>query len=328
MKWLDKNYHSLDYEMKTRFGEKVYRIALSGGCTCPNRDGTIGQGGCIFCSAGGSGDFAGDPSESITQQIIFQEESLKAKISVKSFIAYFQAYTNTYAPLQKLRRMFTEAILRPEIRVLSIATRPDCLPPDVVQLLAELNRIKPVWVELGLQTMHEDTARLIRRGYPLSVFEKAVRDLRSAGIEVIVHVILSLPGEDGARVLQTIGYLDGMDIQGVKLQMLHVLKGTDLAAWYERQEEGPGPELSQLPAIRLLTQQEYVSLVIDCLEHLRPDIVIHRLTGDGPSQLLIAPAWSENKRGTLNLLNHEMAAMGRYQGSLYLPKIGLTEQMF
>lgn len=314
-RWLGKNYHSLDCEMKSRYGEKVYRLALNGGCTCPNRDGTIGYGGCIFCSAGGSGDFAGDPADSITDQILRQEQSLKTKIPVRSFIAYFQAYTNTYAPVEKLRRMFMEAISRPEVRVLSVATRPDCLSPEVLSLLGELGRIKPVWVELGLQTIHEDTAHFIRRGYPLSVFDQAVRDLRSAGAEVIVHVILSLPGEDEGRVLSTISYLNKSDIQGVKLQMLHVLRGTDLEGWYA----GCGPKAADLMQrqFHLLTQQDYVSLVITCLRHLRPQIVIHRLTGDGPSSLLIAPAWSGDKRGTLNRIHHEMAVQRVFQGDLF-----------
>ena len=222
MRWLDKPYHSLDYEMKRQFGCKVYRLALDGGCSCPNRDGKIGYGGCIFCSAGGSGDFAADRRLSVTQQILAQEEKIREKRPVDSFIAYFQAYTGTYAPAEHLRSIFTEAVSRPEVKVLSVATRPDCLPPDVLDLLARLAEQKPVWVELGLQTIHEDTARFIRRGYPLEVFEKAVSDLRSIGIDVIVHLILGLPGEDAGRVLQSVRYLNGCDIQGVKLQLLQL----------------------------------------------------------------------------------------------------------
>ena len=304
MRWLDKPYHSLDYEMKRQFGCKVYRLALDGGCSCPNRDGKIGYGGCIFCSAGGSGDFAADRRLSVTQQILAQEEKIREKRPVDSFIAYFQAYTGTYAPTEHLRSIFTEAVSRPEVKVLSVATRPDCLPPDVLDLLARLAEQKPVWVELGLQTIHEDTARFIRRGYPLEVFEKAVSDLRSIGIDVIVHLILGLPGEDAGRVLQSVRYLNGCDIQGVKLQLLHILNGTDLAEFWRAH---PFP---------VMTQEEYTLLLIDCLEHLRGDIVIHRLTGDGPSDLLIAPDWSRNKRSVLNGIHSAMKTRGAWQGRL------------
>ena len=304
MRWLDKPYHSLDYEMKRQFGCKVYRLALDGGCSCPNRDGKIGYGGCIFCSAGGSGDFAADRRLSVTQQILAQEENIREKRPVDSFIAYFQAYTGTYAPTEHLRSIFTEAVSRPEVKVLSVATRPDCLPPDVLDLLARLAEQKPVWVELGLQTIHEDTARFIRRGYPLEVFEKAVSDLRSIGIDVIVHLILGLPGEDAGRVLQSVRYLNGCDIQGVKLQLLHILSGTDLAEYWRAH---PFP---------VMTQEEYTLLLIDCLEHLRGDIVIHRLTGDGPSDLLIAPDWSRNKRSVLNGIHSAMKTRGAWQGRL------------
>ena len=304
MRWLDKPYHSLDYEMKRQFGCKVYRLALDGGCSCPNRDGKIGYGGCIFCSAGGSGDFAADRRLSVTQQILAQEEKIREKRPVDSFIAYFQAYTGTYAPTEHLKSIFTEAVSRPEVKVLSVATRPDCLPPDVLDLLARLAEQKPVWVELGLQTIHEDTARFIRRGYPLEVFEKAVSDLRSIGIDVIVHLILGLPGEDAGRVLQSVRYLNGCDIQGVKLQLLHILSGTDLAEFWRAH---PFP---------VMTQEEYTLLLIDCLEHLRGDIVIHRLTGDGPSDLLLAPDWSRNKRSVLNGIHSAMKARGAWQGRL------------
>jgi radical SAM protein (TIGR01212 family) len=304
MRWLEKPYHSLDYEMKKQFGCKVYRLALDGGCSCPNRDGKIGYGGCIFCSAGGSGDFAADRKLSVTQQILMQEMQIRSKRPVDSFIAYFQAYTGTYAPAEHLRSIFTEAVERPEVKVLSIATRPDCLPPVVLELLARLRERKPVWVELGLQTIHEDTARFIRRGYALEVFEKAVSDLRSIGIDVIVHLILGLPGEDHDRMLQSVRWLNDRDIQGVKLQLLHILRGTDLAAYYLAH---PFP---------VMTQEAYTGLVIDCLEHLRSDIVIHRLTGDGPSELLIAPDWSRNKRSVLNGIHSAMKMQGAWQGRL------------
>ena len=216
------------------YGEKLYKIALDGGMTCPNRDGTLGVRGCIFCSAGGSGDFAGDRRTSITEQIEAGKAQSIRKHSGSSYIAYFQAYTNTYAPVSYLRSVFTEAINHPDIRILSIATRPDCLNDDVLALLAELNKKKPVWVELGLQTIHEETAQFIRRGYKLPVFEDALRKLRKIGITVIVHTILCLPGESREMMLDTIRYLNTQDIQGITLQLLHILKHTDLADYYEK----------------------------------------------------------------------------------------------
>lgn len=291
--------------MKNRFGEKVYRLALNGGMSCPNRDGRIGYGGCIFCSKGGSGEFASDPSLSIRRQIQEARTLLRDKRPVRKYIAYFQAFTNTYAPVPYLRAIFTEAISQPEIVLLSVATRPDCLQPEIVELLSELNQIKPVWVELGLQTIHEDTARLIRRGYELPVYEDAVQRLRAAGIEVITHVILGLPGEDRGQMLQTVEYLNTQDIQGIKLQLLHILKGTDLAALYEQH---PFPVFSM---------EEYVDLVISCTELLRPDMVIHRLTGDGPKELLIAPLWSSAKRQVLNTIHQEFKRRNTWQGRQY-----------
>ena len=230
--WDGKPYYSFDYMLKQRFSQKVYKVALNGGMTCPNRDGTLGSRGCIFCSAGGSGDFAGDKTQTITQQIEEQAQRLREKRNAQKFIAYFQAYTNTYAPVDDLERIFTEAIRHPDIVALSIGTRPDCLGNDVLDLLSQLNKEKPVWVELGLQTIHEDTAHYIRRGYPLSCFEEAVTALRERNLEVIVHTILGLPGETHQDILQTIQYLNTKDIQGIKLQLLHVLKGTDLAQDY------------------------------------------------------------------------------------------------
>ena len=230
--WDGKPYYSFDYMLKQRFSQKVYKVALNGGMTCPNRDGTLGSRGCIFCSAGGSGDFAGDKTQTITQQIEEQAQRLREKRNAQKFIAYFQAYTNTYAPVDDLERIFTEAIRHPDIVALSIGTRPDCLGNDVLDLLSQLNKEKPVWVELGLQTIHEDTAHYIRRGYPLSCFEEAVTALRERNLEVIVHTILGLPGETHQDILQTIQYLNTKDIQGIKLQLLHVLKGIDLAQDY------------------------------------------------------------------------------------------------
>ena len=304
-RWLDKPYYSLHAMLQERFHEKVYKLSLNGGMTCPNRDGTLGTRGCIFCSAGGSGDFAADRLLSVTKQIEQQKALITQKRPVHKFIAYFQAYTNTYAPVPYLEKLFREAICHPDIVALSIGTRPDCLGYDVLDLLDRLNWIKPVWVELGLQTIHEDTARYIRRGYALDCFEKAVKDLRARSLEVIVHTILGLPGEDRERTLQTIRYLNGQPIQGIKLQLLHVLKGTDLALDYER------------GLFETLTMESYLTLLIACLERLSPDIVVHRLTGDGPKDLLIAPVWSSAKRTVLNELHRRMKLENTWQGRLY-----------
>ena len=305
LRWNDKPYHSLDHMLREQFGEKVYRVALNGGMSCPNRDGKLGTRGCIFCSQGGSGDFAASAALSVTEQIDTQIRSLSRKRPIHKYIAYFQAYTNTYAPVEYLRKIFTEAISHPDIVALSIGTRPDCLGNDIMELLCSLNRTKPVWVELGLQTIHQDTAAYIRRGYELSCFEDALARLRSGNIDVIVHTILGLPGEDRNRILETIDYLNRQDIQGIKLQLLHVLRGTDLAADYER------------GLFSTLGRDEYIDLVMDCLEHLRPDIVIHRVTGDGPKDQLVAPLWASRKREVLNLLHHRMKETDSFQGKQY-----------
>ena len=300
--WNGKPYRSLDYMLRERFGEKVYKVTLNGGMSCPNRDGTLGRRGCIFCSEGGSGDFAADAALSITDQIESQISILSEKRPIQKYIAYFQAYTNTYAPVEYLRKIFTEAIAHPKVVALSIGTRPDCLGNEVLDLLEELNSQKPVWVELGLQTIHEDTARYIRRGYPLERFDQAVEEIRSRGIEVIVHTILGLPGESDDRILETMKYLNQKDIQGIKLQLLHVLKGTDLAYDY------------LAGRFRVYEREEYLDLVIRCLENLDPGIVIHRITGDGPKELLLAPLWAGRKREVLNLLHHKMKECGSFQG--------------
>lgn len=309
MRWLEKPYHSLDYMLRERFGEKVYKLTLNGGMTCPNRDGKLGTRGCIFCSAGGSGDFAADAQQSITAQIEQQKAMIQSRRPVEKFIAYFQAYTNTYASVPYLREIFSEAISHPDVIAVSIGTRPDCLGTDVLDLLEELNHIKPVWVELGLQTIHPSTARYIRRGYPLNYFEEAVRELHRRHLEIIIHTILGLPGEDDAMVLETIDYLNHQPIQGIKMQLLHVLKDTDLARDYL---EGK---------FQVLTQEHYLNLLITCLEHLSPDIVIHRVTGDGPKDLLIAPLWSSAKRTVLNELHHRMKEQNTWQGRLYCPNV-------
>ena len=306
--WNGKPYFSLDYYLKETFGTKVYKLALDGGMTCPNRDGTIGTGGCIFCSEGGSGDFAAKRDVSIRAQVDAAKQRVTSKISADGpFIAYFQSYTNTYAPLPYLENLFTEAISLPEICALSIGTRPDCLSDETIELLSRLNSEKPVWVELGLQTIHEKTAEFIRRGYKLSVFEDAFHRLKAAGLTVIVHVILGLPGESKEEILNTIRYLaalnhDGKRIDGIKLQLLHVLKGTDLNDIY----------LSG--AFRTMELDEYLELVGDCIKLLPQDIVIHRISGDGPKSILTAPLWSGNKRLVLNSMTKYFKENEVWQG--------------
>lgn len=301
-RWGEKRYYSLDYYLKENYGEKLYKIALNSGCTCPNRDGTCGTRGCIFCSQGGSGDFAASPSLSIQEQLAQGKALVSKKYSGNGYIAYFQAFTNTYAPVQHLRNIFTEAIKDPEVRILSIATRPDCLRKEVLVLLKELSERKPVWVELGLQTIHSETAAFIRRGYELAVFEEAVRNLNEIGVKIITHVILCLPGETTEDMLATIHYLNKQPIHGMKLQLLHILKHTDLADIYEK-EPFPLPDMDT-----------YFQLLGKCICHLRPDIVIHRLTGDGPKSLLIAPLWTGNKRMVLNSMQKYFREQNIWQG--------------
>ena len=290
-------YNSLSDALKKQFGTKVYKLSLQTGCTCPNRDGTLGTGGCTFCSEGGSGDFAAAPAD-IRAQIAEARKKVDAKFSSKipaserKYIAYFQSYTNTYGDPERLRCIFTDAIRCPEIVALSIGTRPDCLPPEIISMLSALNQIKPVWVELGLQTIHEQTALAIHRGYPLPVFADAYRRLTAAGLTVIVHVILGLPGESENDMLDTVRYLSALTPppDGIKLQLLHILKGTELARKYL---ESPFP---------VMTLDEYCSLVVRCLKLLPPETVVHRITGDGPKRLLIAPLWSADKKNVLNTL--------------------------
>ena len=320
-KWLDKPYYSLDAYCKETFGEKCYKIALDAGLSCPNRDGHVGTGGCIFCSGGGSGDFAQKLNTStIREQLQKGRENLSKKQIGNRYIAYFQAYTNTYGPVSYLKEIFTTALSLPDVIGISIATRPDCLDIKVLSLLRELKNDYPdkfIWIELGLQTIHQDTADFIHRGYPLSVFEKACVDLHNIGIPFIVHVILGLPYETQEMMYQTCSYLNqiptgrpGVFLRpfGIKLQLLHILRDTALGNLYSRHE---------LPGFSALTQDAYVELLIHCLEILHKDIVIHRLTGDGPKESLIAPLWSLNKRNVLNTLHMTMRQRNTFQGRCY-----------
>lgn len=307
--WYGKPYYSLDAYCKNTLGHKCYKIALNAHMTCPNRDGTLGVRGCIFCSAGGSGDFAVETAgKSMRKQLKEGISRFGDKKVGHHFIAYFQAYTNTYAPVGYLEQVYREALSCPEICGISIATRPDCLPAEVLSLLDRLREDYPdkfLWVELGLQTIHEQTAAYIRRGYPLSCFEDALHKLRALGLPVIVHVILGLPGENREMMLETIAYLNRQKPFGIKLQLLHVLRDTDLEADY------------LAGRFEVLDKETYLELLIDCLNHLSPDIVVHRVTGDGPKELLIAPFWSCNKRDVINSLHQKMRREQAFQGKFY-----------
>lgn len=311
MVWGDKPYHSLDYELKRQFGQKIYKVSLDGGMSCPNRDGTVGTGGCTFCSQGGSGEFAvgrtGYPD--VWEQIEQAKTRVHRKISGEGkYIAYFQSYTNTYAPVDYLRTLFERAITHPDIVALSVGTRPDCLGDEVVALLKELNGQKPVWVELGLQTIHEKTAERIHRGYRLDVFEDAYRRLKEAGLTVVVHVILGLPGETKEEMLETVDYLGKIPVDGIKLQLLHILKGSQMAAEYEKNP------------FSLMELEEYLDLILTCVARLPQSVVIHRLSGDGAKALLIGPAWSANKKLVLNRMMQKFRENGIFQGCQRAPQ--------
>lgn len=291
--------------LKEKFGCKVYKLALSGGMTCPNRDGTISDKGCIFCGEDGSGYFAESTDEDITAQIERAKQRVQGKIKNGKFIAYFQSFTNTYAPVCRLEKIFAEAISHPDIAALSIATRPDCLPDEVLALLERLSKIKPVFVELGLQTVHESTAEYIRRGYSLPVFDSAVKSLKAIGINVVVHMIIGLPGENMQMISETAEYIGKSGADGIKLQLLHVLEGTDLAEAYCKNE------------FESLTLEEYIRILEECIKRLPENMVIHRLTGDGAKAKLIAPLWSADKKRVLNAINAAFEKDGVCQGELF-----------
>ena len=279
-------YKTANSFFQEQFGQKVYKLALDGGFTCPNRDGTVGVGGCIFCSAGGSGDFAEKPCGDVAIQLARAKARVAGKMHGNAYIAYFQSFTNTYASVDRLRAIFQPVLEDPSIVGLSIATRPDCLPPETIALISELNKIKPVMVELGLQTIHEETTRLIRRGYPLSTYDKAMADLGKIGVHIITHIILGLPGETPEMMVETARYVGNSGSQGVKLQLLHVLKGTDLA------------DLSP----ETLSEEAYLDILCRCIQALPEGTVLHRLTGDAPWELLIAPRWSLDKKRVLQAI--------------------------
>ena len=287
-------YTTLNSYLKEQFGCKVYKLAIDGGFTCPNRDGTLGNRGCIFCSKGGSVEFAASRELSVYEQIEQGKKLLENKIKDGKYIAYFQAFTNTYAPIEELRDKYYQAINHPDIVALSIATRPDCLQEDILNLLNEINKIKPVFVELGLQSIHERTADYIRRGYPLSVYDEAVENLHKAGINVVTHLIIGLPGESTSDILESVEYVC-KHTDGIKLQLLHVLKGTDLEKEYNECK------------VKTLSLEEYTDIIKKCVEIIPQNVVIHRLTGDGAKKDLIAPLWSADKKKVINTINKALS---------------------
>lgn len=284
----------LNDHLRETFGCKVYKIAIDGGFTCPNRDGSLGTMGCIFCSEGGSGEFAESRDLSVTEQIERGKNRVRDKIKDGKYIAYFQNFTGTYAPIDRLKKLYTEAIDHPDVAVLSIATRPDCLPDNVLDLLSDLNKKKPVWIELGLQTIHKKTSDYIRRGYELNVYDTAVKELRKRNIEVITHVILGLPGETKEDMKETVKYVCKSGATGIKLQLLHVLKGTDLLKDYDAGK------------FDVLSEDEYIEMLKECVSIIPDNVVIHRLTGDGPKRILVAPLWSGDKKHVLNRIKNEV----------------------
>lgn len=284
-------YKTLNQHYRERFGCKVYKLAIDGGFTCPNRDGTVGTSGCSFCSASGGGDFAEKPCETIPAQLERAKQRVSAKLRDGKYIAYFQAFTGTYAPVERLRTLYSEAVRPADIVGLAIGTRPDCLPKDVVALLAEINRQKPVTIELGLQTIHDETAKRIRRGYPSQVYRDAVQRLKEAGLEVVTHIILGLPGETPEMMVQTTCEAVAAGTDGVKFHLLHILRGTDLEQDYLAGK------------LQCLTLPQYAQILKMCLAVLPEHIVVHRITGDGPKKDLVAPLWSADKKQVLNYLN-------------------------
>lgn len=317
--WHDKRYYSLDAYCKNTYGEKLYKVSLNAGFTCPNRDGTLDTRGCIFCSSEGSGDFASLLTPGMSTEASFHRayaESIRAldgKVTGQRYIAYFQAFTNTYAPLPYLETIYRLALGEPSVAGISIATRPDTLPDEVLELLCKLKDEfvpKFIWIELGLQTIHQKTADFIRRCYPLSCFEDSVMRLHEADLPVITHIILGLPGETTRDILETISYLNRMPVSGIKLQLLHILKDTDLGDLYQKDPDR---------YCTINSPDSYLDLLITCLMHLRPDLVIHRVTGDARRSLLLAPAFSSNKRYLLNTLHQKMRVEDAWQGKLFQP---------
>jgi len=303
--WNGKRYHSLNYFLRNKFGEKVYKISLDGGFSCPNRDGTISKGGCVFCSERGSGDFAGNRTVSIDNQFKDIKKMMQKKWKQGKYIAYFQAYTNTYAPIEELRRKYYEAIKEEGVVALAIATRPDCLSEEVIDLLEEINKKIYVWIELGLQTINDDVARKINRGYKLEVFEDTINRLKDRNIDFVVHSIFGLPGESKDDMLKTVDYIAHSGAKGIKFHLLHLMKNTPLVKLYEKGE------------LEFLSQEEYIDLICKSIMRIPENMVVHRLTGDAPRDLLIGPMWSLKKWEILNSIDKAMEENNYYQGAKY-----------
>lgn len=300
--WGGKRYHSLNYFLREKFGEKVFKISLDAGFSCPNRDGTISKGGCIFCSERGSGDFAGNRSFSIGKQFKDIKEIMNKKWKGGKYIAYFQAYTNTYAPIDLLRQKYEEAIKQEGVVALAIATRPDCLSEEVLELLEELSHNVYIWVELGLQTINEGSARFINRGYNLDTFERSLLRLNERKIDVVTHTIFGLPGESKEDMLATVKFIANRPIKGIKFHLLHLMKNTPLVKLYE---EGK---------LRFLEEEEYIEILCESIIMLPQSTVVHRLTGDAPRDILIGPAWSLKKWEILNAIDRKLIEKDLYQG--------------
>jgi len=303
--WGDKRFHTWNYEMRERFGTKVFKVMLDAGFTCPNRDGTIAIGGCTFCSARGSGDFAGSRRDDLVTQFNKVRDLQHRKWPEARYIGYFQAYTNTYAPVGELREYYEVILQQPGVVGLSIATRPDCLPDDVVDYLAELNERTYLWLEMGLQTVHERTSELINRAHDTKCYLDAVEKLRRRGIRVCAHIIYGLPGETHEMMMETARAVAAMDVQGIKIHLLHLMRKTPMVKQYEA------------GLVRFLERDEYVKLVVDTLELLPPEMIVHRVTGDAPRDLLIGPMWSLNKWEVLNAIDRELTERDTWQGKFY-----------
>ncbi|MGL5616087.1 MAG: TIGR01212 family radical SAM protein [Sarcina sp.] len=304
-RWGDKRYNSLNYFLRNKFGEKTFKISLDGGFTCPNRDGKVAKGGCTFCTSSGSGDYAGERLEPISEQFDNIKIMMNKKWKAGKYVAYFQAYTNTYAPVEELREKYEEAISKEGVVALAIGTRPDCINEEVLELLAEINKKVYVWVELGLQTIHNDTARAFNRGYDLEVFDKAMEGLKAKGIDTVVHCIFGLPGESKEQMLETVDYVARSGAQGVKFHLLHLMTGTRMVKDYE---EG---------RLKFLTQEEYIDLICEGIERVPEDMVVHRLTGDAPRSLLIGPMWSLKKWEVLNAIDKALEDNDVWQGKKF-----------
>nr|WP_183279866.1 TIGR01212 family radical SAM protein [Clostridium fungisolvens] len=300
--WGNKPYHSLNYFLREKFGEKIFKISLDGGFTCPNRDGTISKGGCLFCSERGSGDFAGDRCFSITSQFNDIKNMMQKKWKNGKYIAYFQAYTNTYAPVEVLREKYEEALKQEDVIGIAIATRPDCLDEQVLDLLEEISKKVYLWVELGLQTVSDDTAKLINRGYKLEMFEQAVERLKRRSIDIVVHCIFGLPGETEQDMYKTVDYIAHSGVNGVKFHLLHLLKETPMVRLYDQGK------------LKFLSQEQYIDIICKSITMLPDDMVIHRLTGDAPRDSLIGPMWSLKKWEILNEIDNTMNRNHYYQG--------------